>query len=87
MECLSYPLGCHRITQDLLGIARGGSEFREVFKGLVKTPYQAAELYFIRIEPLIVFLDPPSCAAVAVKDFPTHLYIVVCSGCGVVDSP
>lgn len=86
-KCRCYPLSCCCITQNLLGIANGGSELREVLKCLVEAPYQAAKLYLVRIEPLIVFLDSPSCAAVAVKNLPAHLHIVVCSGCGVVDSP
>lgn len=86
-KCRRYPLPCCCITQNLLGIANGGSELREVLKCLVEAPYQAAELYLVCIESLIVFLDSPSCTAVAIKDFPAHLHIVVCSGCGVVDSP
>lgn len=87
LKRLYHSLPHCRIAKETLGIASGSTEFRKVFKGLVETPYQAAELYFVRIESLIVFLNPPSCAAVAVIDFLPHLHIMVRPGCGVVDVP
>lgn len=87
LERLGYLLDRDSITHELLRVASRGAKLREVFKSIVYPADQAAKLYFVGVKTLVIFLDIPRSAAVAVIDRLRHLHIVVCSGGGIVDVP
>lgn len=87
LKRLRYLLAKRCAAQELLRIASRGAKLREVFKSIVYPADQTAKLYFVGVKTLVIFLDIPRSAAVAVIDRLRHLHIVVCSGGGIVDVP